>query len=407
MAVSNQYIKDFLVNYWNNNGSLDGLSTKAPKIYALIQTRRRKDESTKSVNDYIYSALGVSPRGNLGEELTFEINNYIQMKQSLADVKNAPFYSKLERLAEKYGMTAEDMLIEADYMYYFDKPVANISYRNLNTYYALSSRVLKSMLEATPQIGMHLLGYISENGSLNYIEKNEANLFEKLSQLVHIPFGKSYTGDLTNADCIVTNKHAYFKESGYEMPNTSNQVAITKEIIYGALNGEAFKGSVIPPSLAFCLLDYLSVYRTPYNMYRLHPSLYNELKTIYLNEGCFSSFADMLKHEGIYYPELSTATIQYKPCQDENHALFISNQLDNFILMDRKTLAVVHSSDLEDKISIEKSEKGKNYVAVVTKQSKKNQVVPLHMFITGNIDTHYIDGNLLNVSTDNLHVPES
>lgn len=405
MAISNQYIRDFLVNYWDTHGNLDGLSTNAGKVYQLIIARRKKDNSTKPVNDYIYSALGVVPRGNLGEELTFEINNYIQMTGTLSDIKSALFYGQLKRLADKYNLSVEEMLIEADYLDFLDSPKVNISYKNLNTYYALTSKVMRTILDSTPQIGMLIENYMSRAGSLNTMEVDEPTLFGQLMKTIYIPFGKSYPEDTTNADCIVTNRQVYFKDNGTTTPDTSNVVAVTKEIIYAAINLDYFTGSILPPSTVYSLRQHLAYYKTLYNLYRVNPKLYTQLKTIYLNEGCFKSLANMLEHEGFYYPELSVANVQYIPCQDEKHIVFVSNQIDNSILMDTKTVSVIYSNDLEDNVSLAKNKEDVVYVAVTRKEGRKVQTVPLHMFLTGNIDTLYADGNLLNVSKDNLILP--
>ena len=401
MAINNQYIKDFLINYWDNYGSLDGLSKNAPKIYQLILARRKKAESTKPVNDYIYSALGVQPRGNLGEELTFEINNYLQTKGSLINFKKANFYPALKRLAKTYEVDPLELLVEAGYQDYIEIEETEISYKNLATYYRLTSKLFKTTLD--PKIGVLLDSYLKQNGSFNNLEQDEPNLFNVVSQLINIPIGKPYADDLTNAECIYTNKHIYFKESEKIIPNISNQSSTTKELLYGTFNG-SMNGNVLLPSMVFSIRQHLQYFKTLYNMHKTNPRLYALLKRVYLNEGTFKSLADMLSKEGFYYPELSVASTQYIPCSDRKHIVFVSNQNSQFILMDAKTLSIVNSSNMEDKIIIASNDETE-YVALLHKEGKKLQNVPLHMFITGNIDTQYLDGNLLNVSFDNLVLP--
>ena len=402
MAVSNQYIRDFLVNYWDTHGNLDGLSKNATKVYQLILARRKKENNEKPVNDYIYSALGVTPRGNLGEELTFEINNYLQTTGTLANIKSAPFYNQLNRLANKYEVSIEELLIEADYTDYLDSEKINISYKSLNTYYRLTSSMMKTMIASMPQVGMEISRYLAQAGSLNRMELDVPDLFKQLMQIIYIPFGKSYPKDMTNADCIVTNRHVYFKDDGTVTPDTSNTVAVTKEIIYATLINERFKGSVLPPSTVYSLLQHLAYYKSLYNLYRTNPVLYTQVKQVYLNEGRFSSLSQMLEQEGFYYPELGLAGVQYLPCEDKKHVVFVSNQLDQSILMDTKSVSVIYLSDLEDSVSLASNNDGDLYVSVTHKEGRKTKDVPFHMLITGNIDTVYRDGNLLNVSSDNL-----
>ena len=141
MAISNQYIADFLVNYWDNYGSLSGLSTNANSIYQLIFSRRRLEKSDKPVNDYIYGVLGITPKGDLGEELTFEIQNHIMAYKSLVNIKDMKRYPKLQRMSAKLKTTPEDMIAGAGFYNYLNAEPELYSQKELNLLYYISANL--------------------------------------------------------------------------------------------------------------------------------------------------------------------------------------------------------------------------------------------------------------------------
>ncbi len=401
MAVSNQYIVDMLMNYLDNHGGMDGLKTNKPKIYNLVISRRKGSTGEeKGVNDYIYSVLKVKPQGQLGEELTYLICGHLLAYDSLKNLKDAPFYSRLANLAKKKECSVEQLLIDANYYNYLDKPVRYINQKHLNTLYSMTANVFEAIFTSSQlPIGRLLTNYLQEKGTLANIDIDLPELYKQISNTLSIEFGDIYKDK--QADAILRNQKLHLKDELDTVIPTVNTKTIIIEMLYILFGYKP--NEVLPPSTRFLLDRHLKQYKSLHNLYRVNPLLYNSLKRRCIVERKFDSLADMLRSEGYYYPVLNTDAIQLIPCQDKNHLIYINNQLSQPIILDKASLAYLMENNLLNSLIIREIE-GVKYAHVVFKQNSKKTDIPFHTLFLKNEAPMYADGNFLNVSSDNFIV---
>lgn len=400
MAISNQFIREFLFNYWDTHGSLDGLSKNAKRIYQLIIDRRKKQEDKRPVNDYIYSCLGVTPVGRLGEELTFELRNHVKAYYSLKNVKSCKSYNKLVRLAESNETTVDELLIEAGLGQYLDVEPNVRCYSDTNTFLILCSNILKSIVfNPKNPAGLQLKAYYESTGTFQSLESDLPEVYEYLDNLVKFEFGEYLDEDATNADGVMIGTRLYLKKEGDSAPVKISKTVLIRELLYLCFG--YVPNHVLPPSARYMIKCHLDYYKTLYGMVRTNPNLYNLLISVYVTEGKYSSLSDMLLKEGYYYPELTCESMQYHPCDDGEHIVGVLDSNDCHFILDRKTMAYVFENEFEDKLSVQKTET-LYYLAIAIKNKKKVEYLPFHVTYTGFIDTVCLDGNYLNLSSANI-----
>lgn len=398
-TIDNNFIRQYLVNYWDNNGSLDHLSINAKRIYSLIMGRRRKKDPDKPVNDFIYSELGVTPSGRLGEELTFLVRNHLTTYGSLKNYKQSNFYSRLNRLANKLETTCEELLQEAGVGEYLQRDVVAKNFTNLNVYYSICSEILKQVIEGYDKsLYMTIAYHYQQYGNFSRFKDEQPELYSVIEQSIAYQFGGYYDESVTNAGAMIVNGLMYFKDSSSAVPIIVNSNLLIQEALYAILGYKPT--TVLSPSIRFALASHLMRHKTLLNLCDTNPRLYSDLKRIYLSSPQYLSLADMLNKEGYYYPTLNTEDIQFIPCQDKEHIIYVSSVNPKYIILDREVLAFVFENKLEGELVI-KTHNDSYYVAVAT-NTKKAEYPPFHMLYTKDVDTWYQDGNYLNISSQNM-----
>jgi hypothetical protein len=163
--------------------------------------------------------------------------------------------------------------------------------------------------------------------------------------------------------------------------------------------------AVLCPSMLFALEQHLNYYKTLLHLNETNPRLYNEIKRIYLSSPEYTSIADMLQKEGYYYPRMSEVNSEYLPSQDGEHIIYVSTDNPHYIILNREMMAFLLERQMSDKLLVKPNNTGTYYVAYEALTDKRTkEYPPFHNIYTNRMDTVYVDGNFLNISTDNLEI---
>lgn len=402
MAIDNNFIRDFLFNYWDTHGNLDGLSKNAKRIYQLIIDRRKKSQDKRPVNDYIYASLGVTPKGRLGEEITFELNNHVRAYNSLKNVKDCKVYNKLVKLSVSLDTPIEELLEETDLAPYLNTDPVVRNFNGLNKILTSYSYVIDKLILADTNPMLHaLVSYYRERGSLYNFNQELPEVYAYLCDKVKFEMPRELPEGITNADSIMIGQRLAQSAEDDSQAMGLDQLNFILELAYQKLGFGPNR--VLPPSTRFMVYNHLDVYKTLYGMVRTNPQLYNILRNIYLIEGTYNSLADMMRSEGFYFPELSTESVQYIPCQNKDNIIGVCDFNPTHFILDKTTMAYVLENEMSENLQIKTSDNIRYLtIAVKDEKTKKVDYLPFHSTFTGRTDTVCLDGNLLNLSASNL-----
>ena len=409
--ISQQFIQDYAVSYFETYGSFEGFSTNCRSAYSVLQNRRKKtvaktqkDNSNDGFEGdtmvYLYHLVGVQKGSVVNIEVRAQMIAHIRTYGSFSNLEtnNTKLYKVLQEIANEKETSTVSIIKAEGLGQYLTTNVRFSQLLNVNRTLDVLATYLFVKIDTA--MGNRIYAHYEKTGNTfeSLVDKDK-KLADDLLAIM-----QSYGGDVPKdykSDVVVVGDLWY----GCPLVDSSS-VQTLIELLYIYIGTKT--RDILPPSVMHELKRHNFHMGNLRYLYSLYPQLFSKLIQYWYMSGK-SSIKEMLNTEGFHYTPMDWDNDFCESKQGLIEARLNTSEDRNTekILMDKKVYGYLYQANYLDKLRIRYKKVvymsgQKAEVPMVTVELGDNKEIEFYTLYLQVTSPNFRDGNTLNISSNNM-----